>query len=118
MYTVQPSELLDRRVRRRGCAIGFYLLLWLIVLPIWVIFSYFNTILYDADNRYDVVQKHWHIYVDSPRHYVDAGICAALFITVFVLSMWRPTRKIMRGLIIAVIAFSIYILATIPSGGF
>jgi hypothetical protein len=94
------------------------LLLWLIVLPIWVIFSYFNTILYDADNRYDVVQKHWHIYVDSPRHYVDAGICAALFITVFVLSMWRPTRKIMRGLIIAVIAFSIYILATIPSGGF
>jgi len=35
---------------------------------------------------------------------------------VFVLSMWRPTRKIMRGLIIAVVAFSTYILATFPGG--
>jgi len=118
MYTVPPNELLDRRARRRGCAISFFLLLWLIMLPAYVAATCFSTLLHTATEGFKVEQKQWNVYIDSPMVYVDGLLCAALFLAVLVLSSWRPTRKTMRGLIVAVAAFSIYILAKIPNGGF
>jgi hypothetical protein len=116
MYTVPTNELLDRRVRRRGCNIGCLLMIWLIMLAAYVVATGFSTLLHTATDRYMVQQAQWNVYIGSPMQYIDAGLCATLFLAVLVLSIWRPTRKIMRGLIIAVIAFSIYILATFPGG--